>query len=68
MFGLIEFLVIGGALLLLFGGSRIPGVSRALFKAVKYFKFGLRGDDDIVVRRAASEEKDDEKKKPDLGA
>ena len=59
MFGWIEFVVIAGALLLLFGGSRLPGVSRGVIKAVKYFKFGLRGDDDIVVRKVSKDEPND---------
>lgn len=64
MFGWIELIVIGGAMLLLFGGSRIPGVSAGFVKAVKYFKFALRGDDDIVVRKTTPGQKTDDREDP----
>ncbi len=51
MLGWMEFAIIAVALLLLFGGPRLPGIARGLSKAVRDFKHGLRGDDGIQVRR-----------------
>ncbi len=51
MLGWLEFAIIAVALLLLFGGPRLPGIARGLTKAVRDFKHGVRGDDGIQVRR-----------------
>lgn len=64
MFGWLEFVIIAGAVVLLFGGSRLPGLARGMGKAVKNFKLSLRGDDGIEVRPIP---KGDRKKKESDG-
>ncbi len=44
--GMQELLIVLLILLLIFGGSRIPGVARALGKSIKEFKKGQRESDD----------------------
>jgi sec-independent protein translocase protein TatA len=41
-----ELLVIFGILLLLFGGSRLPGIAAGIGGAVHSFKKSLKGEDD----------------------
>ena len=60
MFGWLEIAIIILAILVLFGGSRLPGLSQGIGRSIKYFKYGLRGDDGIEVRSV--EKKEDEKK------
>jgi sec-independent protein translocase protein TatA len=44
--GMQELLVIMVIVLLLFGGSRLPGIAAGLGGAVNSFKKALKGDDD----------------------
>lgn len=44
MIGTTELIVIGGAILLLFGGKKIPGLMKSMGQGVKSFKEGLRED------------------------
>lgn len=44
MIGTTELIVIGGAILLLFGGKKIPGLMKSMGQGVKSFKQGLRED------------------------
>jgi len=53
MFGWLEFAIIALVLLVLFGGTRLPGIARGLGKSIKNFKHALRGDDGIQVQPAA---------------
>jgi sec-independent protein translocase protein TatA len=48
--GMPELLIILFALLLLFGGSRLPGIAAGLGGAVHSFKKALKGDDDRALR------------------
>ncbi len=57
-------MIIAGALLLFFGGKRIPGLSRGIGKTLKNFRYAVRGDDDIRVKRIIHPESDDEEKEP----
>ena len=41
MIGTTELLIIGGAVLLLFGGKKIPELMRGIGKGVKSFKDGM---------------------------
>ncbi len=41
MIGTTELIVIGGAILLLFGGKKIPGLMKSMGQGVKSFKQGL---------------------------
>jgi sec-independent protein translocase protein TatA len=59
MFGWLEFILIAGALLLLFGGKRIPGLTRGIGKTLKNFRYAVRGDDDIKVKRINPEQDDE---------
>ncbi len=55
MFGLLEFVIAAGVLLLVFGGVRLPGIASGLGKSIKNFKHALRGDDGIQVKKAATD-------------
>lgn len=46
MLGGTELLVVGGVVLLLFGGSKLPALARGLGQSIKEFKKGARDDDD----------------------
>jgi sec-independent protein translocase protein TatA len=59
MIGWTEGLVIAVLILLVFGGTRLPGVARGLGHAVRNFKHALRGDDGVTVRKV-----EDDGKKP----
>ncbi|MCP4606169.1 MAG: twin-arginine translocase TatA/TatE family subunit [Proteobacteria bacterium] len=60
MFGWLEFAIIAGAILVLFGGSRLPGLARGLGKMTRNYRHSLRGDDGIKVHKVEknSEETD----------
>ncbi len=60
MFGWLEIALIILAILVLFGGSRLPGLSQGIGRSIKYFKYGLRGDDGIEVRPAAKKKDEEE--------
>ena len=47
MIGTTELIVIGGAVLLLFGGKKIPELMRSLGQGVKNFKEGMHEKSDI---------------------
>lgn len=56
MLGVLETVLILVALLVLFGGSRLPALSKGIGKMIRNIKFGVRGDDGIEVReRPASD-------------
>lgn len=57
-----EWLVIGFIALLLFGGSRLPGLMRSLGSGVHEFKKGLKEGE-----KEAAEEEEKEKKAKELG-
>ena len=58
MLGWLEIAIIVVAILVLFGGSRLPKLSQGIGKSIKSFKYGLRGDDEIKVTPRQSETKD----------
>lgn len=60
MFGWLEIVLIILAILVLFGGSRLPGLSQGIGRSIKYFKYGLRGDDGIEVRPVDKKEDENE--------
>jgi sec-independent protein translocase protein TatA len=60
MLGPLEFTLIAIAVLLLFGGSKLPGLASGLGKAIRNFKHSLRGDDGIEVRRVDKENESDD--------
>ena len=45
MIGTTELIVIGGAVLLLFGGKKIPELMRSLGRGIKEYKQGLNGEE-----------------------
>lgn len=59
MIGTTELIVIGGAILLLFGGKKIPGLMKSMGQGVKSFKQGLHED----IPEEKPEEKDGKKEK-----
>lgn len=54
MIGTTELIVIGGAVLLFFGGKKIPELMRSLGQGVRNFKEGMH--DDAVVSEEGSVE------------
>ncbi|MBR1769517.1 MAG: twin-arginine translocase TatA/TatE family subunit [Bacteroidales bacterium] len=46
MIGTTELIVIGGAVLLLFGGKKIPELMRSLGRGVSEYKKGINGETD----------------------
>lgn len=65
MLGPFEFALIALAVVLLFGGAKLPGLASGIGKAIRSFKHSLRGDDGIEVRRIEKEgeSEDDSAKK-----
>ena len=49
MLGWLEIALIIVAILVLFGGTRLPKLSQGIGRSIKFFKYGLRGDDEIKV-------------------
>jgi len=45
MIGTAELAVVGGAIVLLFGASKIPELARSMGEAKSEFKKGIRGED-----------------------
>ena len=41
-----ELVIIGGIVLLLFGGKRLPGLGAAIGESIRNFRKGLEGSDD----------------------
>lgn len=60
MIGTTELIVIGGAVLLFFGGKKIPELMRSLGQGVKNFKEGMH-DESVVP-----EEVDMDSEQPDV--
>jgi sec-independent protein translocase protein tatA/E homolog len=60
MIGTTELIVIGGAVLLFFGGKKIPELMRSLGQGVKNFKKGMH-DESVVP-----EEVDMDSEQPDI--
>ena len=61
MLGWLELALIVVAILVIFGGTRLPKLSSGIGRSIRHFKYGLRGDDDIVVRPSEKAMPDDEK-------
>lgn len=55
--GGVEWIIIGGVVLLLFGGSKLPKLGGAIGESIKNFKKGVKDTDP----KALDEEKKDEK-------
>lgn len=62
-FGPMEWIVVLGAGLLLFGGSKLPQLGRSLGKGIVEFKKGLRGLED-EIEGGSPPPKDEELPKP----
>jgi Sec-independent protein translocase protein TatA len=60
MLGPLEFALIALALVLLLGGSKLPGISAGIGKAIRNFKHSLRGDDGIEVKRINKDSESDD--------
>ena len=66
MFGGSELLLIGGCILLLFGGKKIPELMRSMGQGVRSFKEGMNDvvaeenlDEEIKENKSADESKED---------
>ena len=53
--GLPELLIIGGLLLLLFGGRKLPELARAMGKSITQFKEGLKDTEALLDKDAEGE-------------
>jgi sec-independent protein translocase protein TatA len=51
MFGLLEILLVLAVILVLFGGAKLPALSKGIGRMVKNIQYGLRGDDGIKVKQ-----------------
>lgn len=60
MFGWTELLVVFGALILIFGASRIPSIARSLGESVGEFKDALEDSPDQETSKLPDEEENDE--------
>lgn len=61
MIGTPEILIIGLAILLFFGGKKIPELMKGLGKGVKSFKDGMNGIDDEQKEKSKQEKNNEEK-------
>ncbi|PWS30331.1 Sec-independent protein translocase subunit TatA/TatB [Pedobacter paludis] len=48
-----ELIIVGVAILLLFGGKKIPELMKGLGKGIKEFKNGQEGTDEPVIQKEA---------------
>ena len=55
MLGWLEIAIIVVAVLVLFGGTRLPKLSSGIGRSIKNFKYAMRGDDEIKVTPRPSE-------------
>lgn len=62
MFGGSELLLIGGCILLLFGGKKIPELMRSMGQGVRSFKEGMN---DVVSEEKPNEETEKNESKKD---
>lgn len=63
--GLTEILIIGGVILLFFGGRKIPELMKGLGKGVKSFKEGVKGvEDEINLDKEVKEINEELNKEP----
>jgi sec-independent protein translocase protein TatA len=60
-----EMLLLGGLLLLLFGGKKLPELARSLGKSSKEFKKGMKEGGDPEDEEEPDEAKKIEEKKPE---
>ena len=60
MFGALEIVVIIIAILVLFGGAKLPALSKGIGRMVRNIRYGIRGDDDIQVHRSAGRSEDED--------
>jgi sec-independent protein translocase protein TatA len=61
--GLWELIIVGGIVLLLFGGSKLPKLMRGLGQGITEFKKGVRGIEDEIedaTNKPVKSSKDDE--------
>lgn len=58
--GLMELLLIGGAVLLVFGAAKLPKLGKGIGEGIRNFKTGLKGE-----KKQSTEMKKEDKKKGD---
>ncbi len=57
-----HLLVLLAIVLLFFGPSRLPGLSKSLGESIRGFKKGLKGDDEIDVTNSVKRVEDEKEK------
>jgi sec-independent protein translocase protein TatA len=57
--GMTELLIIGGVIVLLFGGSKLPKLGGAIGESIRNFKKGIKEEENTTAPRI-SEKRDDD--------
>jgi sec-independent protein translocase protein TatA len=61
MLSFLEILLVLAVVLVLFGGAKLPALSKGIGRMVKHIQYGFRGDDGIEVKqRTAPKQEADE--------
>ncbi|MES2745252.1 MAG: twin-arginine translocase TatA/TatE family subunit [Bdellovibrionota bacterium] len=57
--GMTELLIIGGVIVLLFGGSKLPKLGGAIGESIRNFKKGIKEEENTAAPRIADKKDDD---------
>lgn len=62
--GITEAVIIVGAVLVLFGATRLPKLGRGIGEGIRNFKSGIKGDTEAVTEQATPSDADTNTKQP----